>query len=104
MRMSSEMFPFASHAKYGYNLSFADAELKEAGALARKYGHRLTMHPGQFTQLGSPKDNVIVASLRELDYQCEIMDRMGLDQDGVMMWVMPCFAADSQYTYGRHVW
>jgi hypothetical protein len=26
--MSSEMFPFASHAKYGYDLGFADAELK----------------------------------------------------------------------------
>lgn len=47
MRMSSEMFPFASHAEYGYDLEFADKELKEAGALARKYGHRLTTHPGQ---------------------------------------------------------
>ncbi|EIW71476.1 hypothetical protein TREMEDRAFT_27099, partial [Tremella mesenterica DSM 1558] len=82
MRMSSEMFPFASHAKYGYDLSFADVGLRECGELARKYGHRLTMHPGQFTQLGSPKPNVIEASIRELDYQCEIMDRMGLDQDG----------------------
>jgi UV DNA damage endonuclease len=47
MRLSSEMFPFASHAKYGYNLEFADKELNEAGELARKYGHRLTLHPGQ---------------------------------------------------------
>ena len=45
--MSSEMFPFASHAKYGYDLEFADKELKEAGELAKKYGHRLTLHPGQ---------------------------------------------------------
>lgn len=28
MRMSSEMFPFASHAEYGYDLSYVDAELK----------------------------------------------------------------------------
>lgn len=47
LRMSSEMFPFASHDKFGYSLEYADAELKEAGALAKKYGHRLTMHPGQ---------------------------------------------------------
>lgn len=97
--MSSEMFPFASHEKYGYSLEYADKELKEAGDLAKKYGHRLTMHPGQvsdiqadvvgcspkFTQLGSPKPAVIRASVRELEYQCEIMDRMGLDKDGVMM-------------------
>lgn len=41
------MFPFASHAKYGYSLEYAAEELKEAGDLAKKYGHRLTMHPGQ---------------------------------------------------------
>jgi UV DNA damage endonuclease len=45
--MSSEMFPFASHAKYGYDLAFAEEGLKAAGDLAKKYGHRLTMHPGQ---------------------------------------------------------
>jgi UV DNA damage endonuclease len=93
------MFPFASHAKYGYDLSFADEGLRAAGDLANKYGHRITMHPGQvrcpthfmssayqqFTQLGSPKPNVVTASVRELDYQCEILDRMGINQDGVMM-------------------
>jgi UV DNA damage endonuclease len=35
------------HKIYGYDLSFADKELKEAGDLAKSYGHRLTMHPGQ---------------------------------------------------------
>ena len=46
-----------------------------------------TMADLQFTQIGSPKPAVVKASIRELEYQCEIMDRMGLDQDGVMMWV-----------------
>jgi UV DNA damage repair endonuclease len=51
LRLSSEMFPFASHAKYGYDLSFADEGLKAAGDLANKYGHRITMHPGQVSYL-----------------------------------------------------
>jgi UV DNA damage repair endonuclease len=51
MRLSSEMFPFASHAEYGYDLEFADKDLKEAGDLAKKYGHRLTAHPGQVSFL-----------------------------------------------------
>ncbi|GFZ49638.1 UV-damage endonuclease [Saitozyma sp. JCM 24511] len=101
MRMSSEMFPFASHAKYGYDLSFAATELKEAGDLAKKYGHRLTMHPGQFTQLGSPKEAVVEASIRELNYQCEIMDRMGLDQDGVMIIHMGGIYGDKPSTLER---
>lgn len=28
MRVSSELFPFASHEKYGFDLSFADDVLK----------------------------------------------------------------------------
>ncbi|KAK6908725.1 UV damage endonuclease UvdE [Kwoniella mangroviensis CBS 8886] len=101
MRLSSEMFPFASHAKYGYDLAFADEGLKEAGALAKKYGHRLTMHPGQFTQLGSPKPNVIEASIRELNYQCEIMDRMGIGAEGVMIIHMGGIFGDKESTLAR---
>lgn len=48
-RLSSEMFPFASHPDYLYNLEHADAELKAAGAIANRYDHRITCHPGQFT-------------------------------------------------------
>ncbi|KAK4689931.1 UV DNA damage endonuclease, partial [Tremellales sp. Uapishka_1] len=101
MRLSSDMFPFASHQKYGYDLSFAAAELKEAGDLAKQYGHRLTMHPGQFTQLGSPKDAVVEASVRELTYQCEVMDRMGLDKDGVMIIHMGGVYGDKPTTLAR---
>ncbi|EMD36763.1 hypothetical protein CERSUDRAFT_51795 [Gelatoporia subvermispora B] len=84
-RLSSEMFPFSSHAKYGYSLEYARGELKAAGDLARKYGHRLTTHPGQFTQLASPKDDVVEASIRELRYHCEMMRHMELDQDSVII-------------------
>ena len=66
LRMSSEMFPFASHEEYGYSLEYVEKELKEAGELANRLGHRLTTHPGQFTQLGSPKMKVVENSVREL--------------------------------------
>ena len=41
MRLSSDMFPFASHEKAGYKIDFAEKELKEAGDLAKKYNQRL---------------------------------------------------------------
>lgn len=48
MRLSSEMFPFASHPTYGYRLApFASEVLADAGRVAAELGHRLTMHPGQ---------------------------------------------------------
>lgn len=55
MRLSSEMFPFASHGEYGYTLEYADKELKEAGDLVKKYGHRVTTHPGQVRSQSSQR-------------------------------------------------
>lgn len=84
-RISSEMFPFASHPLYGYSLDYARPLLKAAGDLAKEYGHRLTAHPGQFTQLGSPKEEVVASSIRELEYHCDMMEAMGMDQDSVLV-------------------
>lgn len=48
MRLSSEMFPFANHAEYGYKLApFASEALAEVGKVAAELGHRLSTHPGQ---------------------------------------------------------
>ncbi|KIK69416.1 hypothetical protein GYMLUDRAFT_35478 [Collybiopsis luxurians FD-317 M1] len=85
LRISSEMFPFASHSIYGYSLSYCAPLLAEAGALANKYGHRITTHPGQFTQLGSPKPGVVESSIRELKYHCQMLELMGIGKDGVMI-------------------
>lgn len=79
------MFPYASHEIYGYSLEYCAPLLAQVGALARMYEHRLTAHPGQFTQLGSPRDSVVRSSICELEYHAEMLDRMGVDQDGVMI-------------------
>jgi len=101
MRVSSDMFPFASHSVHGYSLEYADEALKRAGALAKQYGHRLTMHPGQFTQLGSPKPGVVDASIRELEYQCEVLDRLGVGNEGVMVVHMGGVYNDKSGTIAR---
>lgn len=84
-RISSEMFPYASHGTHGYDLEYCAPLLARAGELANKYGHRLTTHPGQFTQLGSPKPEVVDAAVRELAYHTEMLDRMGISPDGVII-------------------
>lgn len=84
-RMSSEMFPFASHPKYGYNLEFADKLLKKIGAYANKVGIRLTMHPGPFNMISSPKLGVVENTILDLKHHCEIFDRMNLGRDSVLI-------------------
>jgi len=63
MRLSSEMFPFASHAEHGYKLApFASEVLAEAGRVAAELGHRLTMHPGQVYLQRPMLPNIKIAS------------------------------------------
>lgn len=90
MRLSSEMFPFATHAEYGYKLApFASEVLAEAGKVIAELGHRVTTHPGQFTQLGSPRKGVIRNSIRDLEYHDEMLSLLKLldqqDRDAVMI-------------------
>ncbi|KAL9554299.1 hypothetical protein MBANPS3_002877 [Mucor bainieri] len=79
------MFPFASHEKIGYEIDFAEKELKDVGDLANKYKHRLTMHPGQYNQLVSLNPKVVANTSRELYYHAHMLDLMGMDQDSVMI-------------------
>jgi UV DNA damage endonuclease len=90
MRLSSEMFPFASHPEYGYKLApFASEVLAEAGQVIADLGHRVTTHPGQFTQLGSPRPEVIRNAVRDLEYHDEMLSLLKLpeqqDRDAVMI-------------------
>lgn len=90
MRLSSEMFPFASHPEYGYQLApFASDALAEAGRVVAELGHRVTTHPGQFTQLGSPRKPVIDNAIRDLTYHDEMLSLLKLppqqDRDAVMI-------------------
>ncbi|CAG8574041.1 10583_t:CDS:10, partial [Diversispora eburnea] len=85
MRISSGMFPFASHEIYGYSLDYAAEELKVAGEFAARNGHRLTTHPGQYNQLGSPRQEVIQRTITELIYHADMLNLMNLPLDSIMI-------------------
>ncbi|OTB18187.1 hypothetical protein K445DRAFT_55729 [Daldinia sp. EC12] len=106
MRLSSEMFPFASHEQYGYKLEpFASEVLAEAGRVAAELGHRLTTHPGQFTQLGSPRPEVARNAIRDLDYHDEMLTLLRLpeqlNKDAVMILHMGGVFGDKEATLDR---
>jgi UV DNA damage endonuclease len=81
-RITSNLFPHMENPKLAavtaYTIDFARKELAEIGAYARGAGHRLTMHPGQYTQLGSNKPGVIAQSKRDLILAASIFEAMGL--------------------------
>lgn len=106
MRLSSEMFPFASHDEYGYKLApFASETLAEAGRVVAELGHRVTTHPGQFTQLGSPRTEVVTAAVKDLEYHAEMLTLLKLppqqDRDAVMILHMGGMFGSKEETLDR---
>jgi UV DNA damage endonuclease len=78
-RISSALVPFASHPINALPWwdEFATL-LAEAGAFAVSRGMRLSLHPGQFTVLSSPRPEVVSAAVADLVYHSRLLDAMRL--------------------------
>jgi len=79
-RMSSDLFPWVTFYDFKQlpDYPMIDVYLKNIGALADKYGQRLTFHPSHFNALGSPNPVVVEKTIKELNAHSKIMDMMGL--------------------------
>ena len=85
-RISSNLFPHKTNEKIeDYTFDFARDLLKEAGNLAKSYNQRITMHPGQYNVIGTPHEDKFQQTMRNLDYQAELLDLMGMGKDSVMV-------------------
>jgi UV DNA damage endonuclease len=95
MRVSSELVPHGTNVKlvekYGkkaedyIDLKFLKPHLKMVGELARLEGMRITFHPAQFVQLGSPDERVFKNSVKELEMHANFLDLMGMGEDSVIV-------------------
>jgi len=76
MRIGSDILPFFTHNDFSYFYkqdiikNLIEIKLKEIGKLAN--GIRLSFHPGQFTVLASDRDDVIINSIKEIEYHTYI--------------------------------
>jgi UV DNA damage endonuclease len=85
-RIGQGLIPFASHPAFPYDWPEEHGDdLRELGALARSLGVRLSMHPGQFINPGSPNPETAGRSLDELRYTARVFDMMGLDDAVVVL-------------------
>jgi len=86
LRISSELFPHISNPMVeDYDMEFADALLKKIGEYARHLNHRLTFHPGQYNVVGTPNESTFQQTINDLSYHAEVLDRMGMGPDSVMV-------------------
>lgn len=85
LRLSSDMFPhFTDPETESYTLDFAVPYLQQAGECAKCYNHRITMHPGQFVQIGAINENVFEKTVQDLKMHADILDHMNIEERGTI--------------------
>jgi UV DNA damage endonuclease len=87
-RMSSDLAPYATHPdmpQFHGMVAESDAELRAIGAKARRLDVRLSFHPSQFVLLNSPDPELTRKSVWDLSSQAEMLDRMELGPEAVLV-------------------
>jgi len=87
-RLSSDMFPRITDGELPLDQrvrvdNYRDL-LRTAGDYARLTNHRITMHPGQYNQVGAEKREVFDKTVEDLSVHAEILDLMGMDNNAIL--------------------
>ncbi len=84
-RVTSQILPLKTHPVWKYEITELDEgtcireQFQECGRFAQNHQLRLSFHPDQFVVLNSPRPEVVLNSLAELEYQAEVAEWIGAD-------------------------
>ncbi len=81
-RITSDLIPFASSPVNP--LPWWEIFKEELTTIGRKIldnGMRVSMHPGQYTVLNSPSEDVVHRSIKDLEYHTKLLDSMHLNEE-----------------------
>jgi UV DNA damage endonuclease len=89
-RLSSSTIPYGTHhglPQFDYRRQLDDcgAELEALGAKASALGLRLSTHPGQYTVLNAPDEELRRRSALDLEQDAALLDALGQGSEGVVV-------------------
>ncbi|RDU21984.1 UV DNA damage repair endonuclease UvsE [Anaerosacchariphilus polymeriproducens] len=81
-RISSDLIPFGSAPinNIPWWEIFSD-RFEQLGSKIRSYHMRVSMHPGQYTVLNSPKEEVVLRAIDDLTYHTKVLDCLGMGKE-----------------------
>ncbi|MFA4885846.1 MAG: UV DNA damage repair endonuclease UvsE [Desulfotomaculaceae bacterium] len=81
-RFSSKLLPLATHpALTGWDyIEDLKDRLRLIGAFIRENKMRVSFHPDHYTLINSPREEVLLSSLRDYEYHNSLLEAMGLDE------------------------
>ena len=87
-RLSSDMFPRITDgelpASERLKVSQFSGSLAAIGSFIREKDMRVTMHPGQYNQVGAQSESVFQKTVEDLSVHAEILDQLGMDNNGIL--------------------
>ncbi len=86
MRLSSDLIPLAPHPEVHFDWPehLAD-DLARLKAKIKTTGLRVSLHPGQYTVLNSPRPEVLERSIADLVYHTDLLEALGADASAVIV-------------------
>lgn len=80
-RISSDLIPFGSSEinKLPWDTIFKE-RFKKIGEKLKKSQMRVSMHPGQYTILNSPKSEVVEKAIKDLEYHTKVLNLLDTDK------------------------
>lgn len=81
-RISSDLIPFGSSPIN--EIPWWDiyrSQLLSIGNKIKSNGIRVSMHPGQYTVINSPNEDVVKRAFDDLKYHCRVLDSLGVNEE-----------------------
>lgn len=80
-RISSDIIPLSTHPVQNIPWQVLHSELlHDIGELINQNELRVSMHPGQYTVLNSPKEEVVTRAVADIEYHTLFLDALGINQ------------------------
>ena len=89
-RLSSQVIPYGTHPDlpafaYERQLDDAGVELTLLADRARAIGLRLSTHPGQYTVINGPNDEITRKGILDIEQDALLLDRLGQGPEGTVV-------------------
>ncbi|ENJ9652697.1 UV DNA damage repair endonuclease UvsE [Clostridium botulinum] len=79
-RISSDIIPFGSHSINNIEWwNLFKEEFYKCSNFIKKNNIRVSMHPGQYTVLNSPSEDIVKKSIKDIEYHTKFLDSLGVD-------------------------